>query len=83
MVEEKMLHHEIITIAEDYFGPAAPRFINKIIENHLRKDPELVTSSDMPEIVTWVSLTVAMMTDERNVVSEFTNRLNTLANAPH
>jgi hypothetical protein len=78
MVEEKMLHHEIITIAEDYFGPAAPRFINKIIESHLRKDPELVTKKDMPEIVTWVSLSVAMMTDERSVVAEFTKRLNML-----
>ena len=73
------LDREIARIAEDYFGPAAPRFINRITINHLGKEPRQITAQDLPELIRWIKLTVSMMTEETATIDEFIARLNALA----
>lgn len=79
MVSESTLYDSINAIAEDYFGPAAPRCMSRIITNHLGKKPERIVRKDIPALTVWVKVTVALLTDDANEVEEFVARLNKLA----
>ena len=78
-VSGNTLYDKVVSIAEDYFGPAAPRFINRLITNHLGKAPAKLTPRDIPDLAIWISLTVAMLTDDEDVIDQFAKRLNQLA----
>jgi hypothetical protein len=79
MVNEATLYDNVTEIAEDYFGPVAPRFMSRLITNHLGKTPETITPADLPELTEWVKLTVAMLTDDQSLIKEFTARLDKLS----
>jgi hypothetical protein len=79
VVGQATIYDDITRISEDYFGPVAPRFISRLITNHLNKKPEQVTSADLPRLINWIKLSMAMMTDETDTISEYIERLNKLA----
>lgn len=72
------LYKQVIAIAEDYFGPAAPRFIERIINNHFHKSPNNLKAGDLPELTEWVRLTLAVLTEHESEVEELTERLSNL-----
>jgi hypothetical protein len=78
MVGQKTVYDDITRISEDYFGPVAARFVNRLVANHLNKDPEHVTLTDLPRLITWIQLSMAMVTDETAVINEYIDRLNEL-----
>ncbi len=73
-----LLYCKVVTITEDYLGPAAKRFIDRQIENHLNKDPESITKADLAELNDWIVAVVSLLTEDEKVVSEYTNRLESL-----
>lgn len=79
MVANQSLYDEVTKIAEDYFGPVAPRFIARLINNHLGKEPSQLKPKDLPELSTWTKLTVSMITDDEQIVEEFVARLHLLS----
>jgi hypothetical protein len=79
MVTRGTIYDDIISISEDYFGPAAPRFIKRLVANHLNKQPAQVTSKDLPVLINWIQLSMAMVTDETATINEYINRLCELA----
>jgi hypothetical protein len=81
MAQAESLYQEVIVIAEDYFGPAAPRYIDRLITGHIGKQPQQLRHKDLPELFSWVKLTVAMVTDEEPVIEEFMHRLVALQKA--
>jgi hypothetical protein len=78
MVVKSDLYDEVTKIAEDYFGPAAPRFVDRLIVNHLDKRPQELKPADMPELIEWTRLTVSMLTEDKSAVKELTGRLELL-----
>jgi hypothetical protein len=82
MVDEVTLYEEITKISEDYFGPMAPRFVSRMVANHLHKAPERVTAKDLPELITWIRLAASSLTEETETIKEFVTRLNTLSKQP-
>ena len=78
MVADRTLYEEVTRIAEDYLGPAAPRFINRLITNHLHKEPEDLMKRDIKELTTWTRLAVSMITNEEETVEDFVERLRLL-----
>lgn len=81
MDDKLPLYQEVIGIAEDYFGPAASRYIDRLIIGHLGKRPQQLRRKDLPELFSWVKLTVAMVTDESPLIEEFMIRLDKLQNS--
>jgi hypothetical protein len=79
MVGEQAIYQSVTDIAEDYFGPAAPRFVQRLAVNHLGKQPDKITPKDLQELVDWMKLTLAMLTDNEKVITEFSGRLDLLA----
>lgn len=72
------LYQEVTHITEDYFGPAAPRFVDRLIVNHLDKQPKQLRQEDLPELIEWIRLTVSMLTEDNATVSELSERLTLL-----
>jgi hypothetical protein len=81
VVEQETLYDKIIVISEDYFGPVAARCVQRIISNHIGKKPKQIEPKDMPELITWIKLAAAMVTDEAEIIGEFEQRLKSLAAA--
>jgi hypothetical protein len=73
------LYNDIVKITEDYLGPAAERFIDRQIQNHLEKEPAEFNKTDIPTLVDWVRVSFAFMTDDRQLIDELTQRLRALA----
>ena len=73
------LYDEIVDITYDYLGPAAPRFIARGIETHLSKKPEKLIASDIPVLLDWSKLAIALLTDDKQMVEDFSQRLLVIA----
>ncbi len=72
---KKSIYQEALNIAKDYLGPAAERFINRQIMFHLGKKPELLTKKDIPQLAEWVKVSIAILTDDKNMVDDFNKRI--------
>lgn len=73
-----VLYTQIVEVTEDYLGPAAKRFIDRQIENHLNKKPEDITRKDLINLNDWMVAVVALLTEDQNVLAEYTDRLEAL-----
>ncbi|HSX41637.1 MAG TPA: hypothetical protein VLF21_03390 [Candidatus Saccharimonadales bacterium] len=72
------LHQQVVGITENYLGPAAPRFIDRQIEFHLKKKPDELTNQDLPQLVEWVKVSLALLTDDKKMVDECVDKLGNL-----
>ncbi len=80
MAKQKDLYTNIVDVTADYLGPAAKRFIDRQVHNHLGKEPAKLTNSDMPTLVDWLRVSFAFLTDDRQMIDELTTRLRRLEN---
>lgn len=69
------LFEAIVTAAEPYLGPAAERFIARQVKFHLGKKPEELSKEDLPKLVEWVKVSLAMLTEDKAMVAEFNQRV--------
>ena len=74
------LYDKVVSITEDYLGPSARRFIDRQIESHLNKNPENITKKDLLQLNGWLIAVVALLTDDENVLAEYSDRLESLTN---
>ncbi|HSX45767.1 MAG TPA: hypothetical protein VLG27_02050 [Candidatus Saccharimonadia bacterium] len=72
------LYDKLIRVTHVYLGPAADRFINRQIQNHLHKEPTQLTSSDLLQLVDWIQVTVSLLTDDSEVVEEYITQVRNL-----
>lgn len=72
------LYKQIIDISEDYLGPATKRFIDRQIIAHIDKDPEDLTPKDVPKLIDWIEAAVSMLTNDKDLVVEYRDRLEKL-----
>lgn len=72
------LHQKVVEVTEDYLGPTARRFIDRQIEFHLGKRPEALNDADMVVLVEWVKVSLALLTDDQEMVEECSSKLMVL-----
>lgn len=78
MSTQSQVFNTVLSITEDYLGPAAPRFISRLVEYHLHKEASDITINDLPDLIIWIQLAVTVMTDDRQLIDEYVGRLNEL-----
>lgn len=78
MPGQPQLYEDVLRIVEDYFGPVAPRMMLRLIESHLDYRPEQLTKQDLPELIIWIKLTMAAVTEDTSLISECNGRLTAL-----
>ncbi len=74
-----VLADEIISVTEEYLGVAAKRFVNRQINFHLGKKPEELTRGDIPQLTEWIKISMAFLTEDKELVDSLAQRLNNLA----
>lgn len=75
------LYDKAIRLSEEYLGPAGERFMRRQISTHLGIEPELLKKSHIPQLVTWVSLAFALLTDNAEEQEGFTHSLLSLSSS--
>lgn len=74
------LYEQIVHISEDYLGPAGQRFVDRQIVFHLNKYPQDLKKEDIPTLVEWLQVTLALFADDPKVVKECSDRILKLSN---
>ncbi|MDB5178277.1 MAG: hypothetical protein JWN01_220 [Patescibacteria group bacterium] len=75
------LYRQVASITEEYLGPAAERFISRQISFHLDKKPQELTADDLPKLTEWTKVTFGLLTEDRHMIDEYTNRMMQLGRA--
>ena len=76
------VYERVVHITHIYLGPAADRFIDRQIQNHLHKAPEALVLSDIAVLTDWIRIAVAMLTDDAEIVEEYIMQLQRIAESP-
>jgi hypothetical protein len=69
------IYKQVIAVTRVYLGPATERFIDRQIENHLKKTPSKITKSDLVSLIDWIKVVVSLVTEDKNIVEEYINEL--------
>jgi len=75
MPKKKSVYNSAIEISEEYLGPAGKRFLQRQIDTHLHIKPQDLNEKNIVELVDWVKLAVSLLTDDKEIVEEFTTCL--------
>lgn len=72
-------YEQAVDITAIYLGPAAQRFVDRQIKNHLNKTPSHLTKSDLKKLIDWVKISVSFLTEDSKLIEEYTRKLERLA----
>jgi hypothetical protein len=70
---------QVVRVTHVYLGPAAERFIDRQVENHLHKPPKTITRSDLIILVDWIRVVVSLITEDAEIVEEYISELERIA----
>ncbi len=79
MAANKSVHQQVVIIVSDYLGPAAERFVDRQVQNHLKKEPSKMSKRDLAKIIDWLKISFAFLTEDRALIDELAKRLTALA----
>ena len=80
--KDRSVYDQVVGITHVYLGPAADRFIARQVENHLHKAPEELSQKDLKSLVEWIQVVVSLITDDNEIIEEYTAELRKLAQPP-
>lgn len=78
--DQPHLFDRVVQVTHVYLGPAADRFIIRQIHNHLNKEPEELSKDDLAKLIDWIRIAVSFLTDDSDLVEEYTDELRKLSN---
>ena len=81
--EDPQLYDQVVKVTHVYLGPAADRFISRQVQNHLHKTPEELSQADLLKLIDWIQISVSVLTEDAEVIEEYTAQLRKLAEADH
>jgi hypothetical protein len=73
------LYEHVVRITHIYLGPAADRFIDRQVQNHIQKEPGKLTVDDLVVLIDWIKVAVSLLTDDSEIVEEYITQLQKLA----
>jgi hypothetical protein len=56
-------------------GPASQRFVDRVIDNHIKKNPDKLTDADLPKLANWVKVSLALLTDDKALIDKCEKKL--------
>ena len=73
-----LFYHEVVSVTRAYLGPAAERFIDRQVTNHLHKEPEALEPGDLHKLIDWIRVALSLITEDTRVVEEYSEKLQEL-----
>ena len=80
--ETSSLYDKVVRVTHVYLGPAADRFIVRQVQNHLHKEPEDLSEEDLMKLIDWIRAAVSFLTEDSEIVEEYTEQLAKLIHKP-
>ena len=78
MAESTTLYNSVVEVTKDYLGPAANRFIDRQIVNHLGIKPGKLTAKDLTKLNDWLRIAFSVLTEDEQLINEYFSRINKL-----
>jgi hypothetical protein len=75
------LYERVVQVTHIYLGPAADRFIDRQVQNHIHKEPKELSSKDLTKLIDWIRLAVSLLTEDGEIINEYTAQLERLASS--
>lgn len=72
-------YNQVVEVTRKYLGPAAERFINRQVSNHLKKNPKQLTKADLASLIDWIKVIVSLITEDTSIVEEYISELSKLS----
>jgi hypothetical protein len=66
----RTLAEQVIDITQEYLGPTSDRFVTRLINFHLKKEPSELKVSDIKKLSEWVKVSLGLLTDDKALVDE-------------
>ena len=80
-VATQSVYNQLVKITQDYLGPAAERFIDRLVDSHLNKPPAELSSKDIPKLSEWIKVSLGLLTNDRRLIDECEQRILRLSKA--
>ena len=77
-----LLYDRVVRVTHVYLGPAADRFIDRQIQNHLHKNPDELSMSDLGMLIDWIRAAVSFLTEDSEIIEEYIDQLTKLTQQP-
>ncbi|HET9098605.1 MAG TPA: hypothetical protein VFN51_03225 [Candidatus Saccharimonadales bacterium] len=77
--KQPTIYAQVVRVTHVYLGPAAERFIDRQVENHLHKPADKITRSDLHSLIDWVRVVVSLLTDDKDIIEEYLWELEKIA----
>jgi hypothetical protein len=74
------VYQRVVQITHIYLGPAADRFIDRQVQNHIHKEPSKLTIGDLEMLIDWIRVAVSLLTDDSEIVEEYVTQLQRIVN---
>jgi hypothetical protein len=73
------IYSRLVDITRIYLGPAAERFIDRQVHNHLKKEPVDISQNDVGKLIDWIRSSVSLLTENEQLIEEYMDRLMQLS----
>ena len=79
MADASSIYNRVVRITHIYLGPAADRFIDRQVQNHLSKEPQDLTAADLSQLIDWIQVAVSLLSDDKEIIEEYISQLKKLS----
>lgn len=76
---KQSLYDQVVETTHTYLGPAADRFIARQVQNHLHKQPQQLSASDLDGLIDWIQIAVSLLTEDSAIIEDYVDELRKLA----
>jgi hypothetical protein len=73
------VYTNLVRVTHFYLGPSSERFIERQIRSHLNIEPKQVRIRDVKNLIGWIRLSMAMLTDDDKSVRQYVKELEALS----
>lgn len=80
MPEQQTVYQQVVDVSHVYMGPAAERFIDRQVKNHLGKEPAQLTAHDILSLIDWIRIAISFLTENSDLIEEYIHQLQRIAN---
>jgi hypothetical protein len=75
----KTLADQVIDITQEYLGPAADRFVTRLIRSEVKKEASELKKDDIKKLSEWIKVSLGLLTEDKSIVDECERKILKLA----
>lgn len=77
--QEPSIYDRVTHFTHQYFGIEATHYIARLIEIHIRKNPELLSKEELMSLLDWIKSAATFFAEDKALIEKYINQLFKLA----